>query len=181
MAKILFATTNRNKIEETLEILGVEIEPIWLNIDEVQTLDPIECVEKKAEVAYSLVGKPVLVEDTSLFFDAWNGLPGVFIDYFMKSVGNEGIFKMLGRGSNRNAKAQTSVCYYDGISKVSAVGIVRGEISKEIRGDYGFGWDPIFIPQGFTKTFAELGGDIKNNVSMRKIALEKLRKRLKFI
>ena len=178
MKRIVFVTTNENKIKEASEILRIEIVPKDLEIDEVQTLDPSECVEKKAEVAYSLTKSPILVEDTSLFFSAWGQLPGVFIDYFMKSLGNEGILKLLSSEKDRSALAQTSLCYFDGKKLIVTVGKVKGTIPTEIRGKGGFGWDPIFIPQGKNKTFAEMTSKEKNSLSMRRIALEVLKIKL---
>ena len=178
MKKIVFATTNENKISEASEILRIEIIPKELKIDEVQTLDPIECVKKKAEAAYRAGKTPILVEDTSLFFDAWGQLPGVFIDYFMKSLGNEGILRVLSGEKNRSARAQTSLCYFDGKKAVVTKGEVKGKIATKIKGGQGFGWDPIFIPQGKNKTFAEMPSEEKNSLSMRKIALEALKTKL---
>lgn len=178
MKKIIFATTNENKIREASEILGIKVEPKNLEVDEIQTLDPLECVKKKAEVAYRLAKIPILVEDTSLFFSAWGELPGVFIDYFMKSLGNDGILTLLSSERNRSATAQTSLCYFNGKKSIITAGKVKGIIAKKIRGDGGFGWDPIFIPEGNGKTFAEMTEREKNSLSMRKIALEKLKNRL---
>lgn len=178
MDKIIFVTTNKEKLRETREILGIEIEPFDFEVDEVQTLDPIECVEKKAEAAFAQVKRPLLVEDTCLFFEAWNGLPGVFINYFVKTIGIEGLIRFMREESNRVARAQTSLCYFDGEKKITTTGIVIGSIAMEKRGDNGFGWDPIFIPEGYKMTFAELGSETKNKISMRKIALEKLKKKL---
>lgn len=178
MRKIVFATTNENKIREASEILHIQIVPKDINIDEVQTLDPLECVKKKAEAAYSLTKTPILVEDTSLFFEAWGKLPGVFIDYFMKSLGNEGILKLLLNEKDRSAWAQTSLCYLDGKRVVLAIGKLKGKIASNIRGNNGFGWDPIFIPQRKNKTLAEMTSEEKNSLSMRRIALEALKIKL---
>ncbi len=90
MKKVLFATTNEGKIRKAREILEMIVEPVKLETDEIQTLDPIECAKKKGLSAFNKVKKPIIVEDTSLFIDSLNGLPGVFIDYFMDSLGNEG-------------------------------------------------------------------------------------------
>ncbi len=175
---ISFATTNEGKLKEAKEILDIAIEPLSLDVDEVQTLDPIVCAEKKAEYAYSKHRAPLLVEDTTLFFDAWNGLPGVFIDYFMKTLKNEGLLRLLKDEKNRQAKAQTTLCYFDGTTKHIVVGIIEGTISESPKGDSGFGWDPIFIPNKTNKTFAEMTSEEKNHTSMRKMAFEELKKKL---
>lgn len=179
MEKLIFATTNINKIKEAEEILGIKVEGLKLNIDEVQTLDPLEAVEKKAQQAFQQTNKPVLVEDTSLFFNAWNGLPGVFIDAFMDSAGNEGLLKMLGDQTNRKAKAVVYLAIFDGQKFKTYKGEVDGIIALEPRGQSGFGWDPIFIPIGFNKTFAEMDMSEKSRISMRKLAFEELKKDIK--
>lgn len=178
MKKIYFATTNESKLKEARAILNMQIEPLQLDVPEIQTLDPIKCVEKKAEIAFSIAHKSLFVEDTTLFFLAWNGLPGVFVDYFMKSIDNDGLLKLLKNEKNRKAYAQTSLSYFDGKKRITVFGKVEGTISDLKRGTNGFGWDCIFIPKGKKKTFAEMTDDEKNSFSMRKLALEKLRKRL---
>jgi XTP/dITP diphosphohydrolase len=172
--KITFATTNEGKLREAREILGATVQALDLKIDEVQTLDPIECVEKKAEAAYAKAQRPILVEDTSLFFDAWNSLPGVFVDFFLKTLDNDGMVKLLKGEANRKARAQTSLCYFDGKKKITTTGVIEGKIAAKPKGTNGFGWDCIFIPSGHTQTFAEMDTATKNSISMRKIALEKL-------
>lgn len=174
-----FATTNKNKLAEAEQILGITVKGIKLELDEIQTLDPKECVRKKAVAAYRIFGKPILVEDTSLFFEAWNGLPGVFIDYFLKSVGINGLLKMLTGEKNRKAKAITYLGIFNGKECELSKGEVRGKIAKKPKGDNGFGWDSIFIPKGALKTFAEMISEEKNKISMRKIALVKFKKKLK--
>jgi XTP/dITP diphosphohydrolase len=176
---LLFATTNLNKIREAKEILGVEIEGVKLEIEEIQTLDPEKAVKEKARRAYEQFGKPILVEDASLFFSAWNGLPGVYIDSFLESVGNEGLIKMLRHEKNRGASAVVCLAIYDGKDHEVYKGEIKGRISLAPKGKSGFGWDPIFIPEGHNKTFAEMGIQEKNKISMRKLALEKLKKDLK--
>ena len=178
MNKITFVTTNKGKLQEAKEILGIEVESLELEIDEAQTLNPIECVEKKAEAAYAKAKQPILVEDTCLFFEAWNGLPGVFINYFMKTLDNEGLIRLMKGEKNRAAKAQTAFCYFNGQEKITAIGEIKGIISEKPRGDNGFGWDSIFIPKGMNKTFAEMTSEEKNEISMRKMALEELKIKL---
>jgi non-canonical purine NTP pyrophosphatase (RdgB/HAM1 family) len=174
-----FITSNENKLREAREILkGLIIESESVEIDEIQTLDPIVCVEKKAEAAFRILNETVLVEDTSLSIGALSGLPGTFVDYFMKTLGNEGILKLLKGKRNRKALAQTSVCVYDGKSKFTAVGITEGLIANKEIGNNGFGWDTIFIPTGSKKTFAQMSASEKNSHSMRRLAFEGLLKKL---
>ncbi len=173
--KIYFVTSNQHKIREAKQILDIQIEALSLKIDEIQTLDPIKCARKKAQAAFIQAKKPILVEDTALFFNAWQGLPGVFINYFMKTIGNEGLLELMTEQDNRSALAQTTFCFYDGTNYIFGVGKVAGKIASKTAGENGFGWDPIFIPDGFNKTFAQMSAKEKNKTSMRKMALEDLK------
>jgi XTP/dITP diphosphohydrolase len=125
--------------------------------------------------AYRLVGKPVLVEDTSLSLHAWNGLPGALIRWFVETVGNEGICKMLAGYEQLDATAETCLGYYDGTAFLSFSGLVEGQITRCPRGTGGFGWDAIFVPNNWSKTFAEMTADEGASVSMRTAAVLKLR------
>ena len=178
-----FATSNKNKLVEIERLLGVPVEGVKLEIDEVQTLNPEECARKKAVAAYQEFGKPVLVEDTALFFYAWNGvsngygLPGVFIDYFMKTLHINGILKLMKDESDRRAYATTTLAIsHNGKTAQTYSGKVEGSISSEMRGNSNFGWDPIFIPDGADKTFAEMTETEKDRYSMRRLAIEEYKK-----
>lgn len=170
-----FATTNKNKLREVNEILGEELEQIELDLTEPQGLDVEEVIRIKVKDAFTKAGKPVLVEDTSLSINTWNGLPGALIRWFLSSVGNEGILKMLGSEINRGATAKTAVGFYDGSEYHVYTGEVKGLIPTELQGQSGFGWDPIFIPDGHDKSFAQMAAEEKNSVSMRRLALLKMK------
>lgn len=119
-----------------------------------------------------------MVEDTSLEIKSWNGLPGALIKWFLDTVGNKGILKMLGDSSDRSALAKTAVAYFDGAHTHVFVGEIEGSLSYEELGENGFGWDTIFIPSGSEKTFAQMTEQEKNSISMRKLAFEKMRQSL---
>lgn len=170
-----FATTNTNKLQEISDILGFPLEQISLDLLEPQGLDVREVVTTKAKDAYERTGKAVLVEDTGLAIVAWNGLPGALIKWFMETVGNEGILRMLTAETNRRATATTAVGFYDGTTMHLFVGELSGTVPHEQKGESSFGWDPIFVPNGHTKSFAEMTKEEKNTVSMRKIAVMKMR------
>ena len=112
-----------------------------------------------------------MVEDTGLFFAAWNGLPGALIKWFDRYVGNVGICKMIDEFSIRNAWAKTVVATYDGQVHLFT-GKIEGQITLAPRGEEGFGWDKIFIPDGTVKTFAEMTSSEKDKHSMRRQAFE---------
>ncbi len=175
----LFATSNKNKLREFEQILGTKLEQAELQLNEIQAIDVENIIEEKAKEAYRLVGKPVLVEDTGLYIAAWNSFPGALIKWLLSTTGRDGVIRMLAMEKNRRASAKTAIGFYDGSKVHVFVGKVNGSIPDAIRGESGFGWDPIFVPNGYRKTFAELGAKAKNRISMRSIALRKLKAYLK--
>lgn len=175
MGKIYFATTNTEKLKEAREILKMDVEGIPLEIDEIQSMDPVEVAVKKAREYYKSLKKPIFVEDVSVFIKAFNGLPGPFIDTFMKTLGNDGIVKLMKGRKDRSLAAQATVVYMDSLGKEHVfIGKVNGTIPEKPKGK-GFGWNPIFIPKGDTKTFAEMTLEEKFKFSMRAKALNKLK------
>lgn len=174
--KICFVTSNENKLREAEDILGLKLEQANIDVREIQSLDVEEVATEKAKEAYKIVKKPVIVEDTGLYIESLNGFPGALIKWVMKSIGNEGICKMV--EEDRKALARTCVCFYDGSELKVFTGEIKGRISDRPRGESGFGWDAIFIPEGYEETFAELGMDVKNKISMRRIAFIKLKEYL---
>ena len=174
-----FATKNENKIREVNEILGRSLEQISVELFEPQGVKVEDVVREKAKDAFHKTGKFVLVEDTSLELVAWNGLPGSLIKWFLDTVGNEGILRMLAQETNRKAIVKTAVGFFDGAQVRVFVGKVSGTIPETVRGTGGFGWDPIFVPDGHEKSFAEMTSAEKNSISMRKLALERMKSELK--
>jgi len=171
--KVYFVTGNKNKLKEFKQILGFELKQITLDLDEIQAIEVEKVVEHKAREAFRRVKNPVIVEDTGLYFKDWNNLPGALAKFFDKTIGYAILCKLL-RGS-REATAETVIGYFDGKRYRSFVGQIEGTISDKAKGKTNFGWDIIFIPKGYKKTFAEMGEE-KNKISMRKIALEKLKR-----
>lgn len=180
MKKIIFVTNTEGKVREAQDILGngFRIEHKKLDLDEVQTVDGKEVIKKKAEEAYKLLGCAILVEDTSLYFDAWKGLPGALVRWFLDTVGCGGLCKMMRGETNRMAYSESAIAYYDGKNLKIVSGKIEGSVPDEPRGNKGFGWDPVFVPSGSERTFGELEMSEKNRISSRKIALEKLREYL---
>lgn len=110
----------------------------------------------------------MLVEDAGLHVDSLNGFPGVYSAYAFKTIGLAGILKMLGPSSSRGASFVSSVAYCEPEGEpVLFEGSVKGTISRRPRGRRGFGFDPIFVPRGGTKTFGELTLEEKSSVSHR--------------
>ena len=116
-----------------------------------------------------------IVEDTSLYFDCLNGLPGPLIKWFIKTIGNDGLFNIVEKFGNTSAEAKTIIGYAKSPEEIYYFeGSITGKIVSPT-GKSGFGWDPIFQPKGYSKSFAELTKDEKNKISMRRIALNKLK------
>ena len=130
----------------------------------------------KCKLAAIEINGPVIVEDTSLCFNALNGLPGVYIKWFLEKTGHEGLNNMIAAYDDKTAYAQCIFSYSEGPGSepVSFVGQSHGKIVPA-RGDSNFGWDPIFEADGFGKTFAEMSKENKNSVSHRGRSLEKLK------
>lgn len=180
MARLIFATGNKGKLTEARVILGQEVKGTALEIDEVQSLDPVEVAVKKARAYFIVLKKPLFVEDGSVFIKALGNLPGPYIDSFSRALGNQGIADLLKNKKDKSAVAVVNVVYVNKSGKEHIFeGKVTGKIADKPRGDKGFGWDPIFIPTGSTKTFGQMELTEKNKYSMRKKALLKFKKWLK--
>jgi XTP/dITP diphosphohydrolase len=175
--RAVFVTTNEHKRREVERILGVELERAAPDVPEIQALDLAEVAAHKARSAYEALGSPphpVLVEDSGLVVGAWNGLPGALTKWFLSSVGNEGLLGML-CAEDRSARAVCAVAVAGRRGEVRVFrGEVRGEIAPEPRGEGGFGWDPIFVPEGGELTYAQMG-DAKNDDSHRARAFRQVR------
>jgi non-canonical purine NTP pyrophosphatase (RdgB/HAM1 family) len=151
---VTFITGNSQKAEYLEKLLGLKIKNQKLNLDEIQSLDVSEIVEHKVKQAYSLIGSPVLVEDVSLEFEELNGLPGPFIKFFVDNVPFERICNLV--KENRKATARCVFGYYDGLNLKLIEGKLDGIVATEPKGENGYGWDKIFIPQGYEITRAEM-------------------------
>ena len=189
--KLVFATNNAHKLDEISAILGEKVELLSLkdihcDIDIPETSDTLEGnAMLKAEYIYEHYGLDCFADDTGLEVEALNGEPGV---YSARYAGGEGhkaeanmqkLLQNMQGIQNRKAQFRTVICLITNGKKHLFEGVVKGEIIKEKRGDSGFGYDPIFMPQGYEQTFAELGNETKNKISHRALAVEKLCRFLK--
>lgn len=156
-----FVTSNKGKAQEAQSILNTAITITHLEIPEMQLLSLEDIVHHKVLHAFETIKKPVFVDDVGLFIEAWNGFPGPFIKFLIESGGNALLLKMLSQETNRGAKICAAIGYHDGSKVHTFVGEIRGTIVVEPRGKDGWGFDPIFIPEGDTRTFAEMSPDEK--------------------
>jgi len=175
--KVYFVTSNEGKFREAKEIgkkFGIDVEWIKRKYLEPQGSDLEEIARKSAEMLAKELDVPFFIEDSGLFIEALNGFPGPYSSYVFKTIGNEGILKLMKDVKDRRAYFLAVIAFFDGKEIKTFKGRVDGEIAEEMRGDKGFGFDPIFLYNG--KTFAEISGNEKNIISHRKDALEKAEK-----
>lgn len=184
--KLVFATNNAHKLSEICAIIGDKFEILSLNdiecfADIPETADTLEGnALQKAEYVYNNYGLDCFADDTGLEVDALGGRPGVhtaryaFLDRYDPEANTEKLLQELDGKENRRARFRTAIAYIRGGEKYLFEGVVEGEISTEKRGDKGFGYDPVFIPENTGKTFAELGVEVKNQISHRARAVAKL-------
>jgi XTP/dITP diphosphohydrolase len=177
--RVALITGNEGKAREYGALLGIEVNAVKEDLIEIQSLDVVEVVKWKTEDAFSKLRGPVLVDDTGLALNAWNGLPGALVAWFLSSVGAEGILDMASCVADRSATVTTALGYGDASGAIRVfTGTLGGTLSTELRGDSGFGYDPIFIPDGSDITFAEMSPEQKNAISHRRLAVEELRRNL---
>ncbi len=184
---VVLATRNPKKIKEIRQILGPEVicetlsNYVDIAIKETgRTL--LQNSLAKAEFAYKLSRKPSLADDSGLFVEVLNGEPGIYSARYGKNDDNRiaRLLKNLATHKKRRASFKAVFVYYYAPNTYRVFeGECRGKIAYEVRGSDGFGYDPIFIPNGYKKTFAELGQKVKNRLSHRAKALAKFKKYLK--
>ena len=184
--KLVFATNNAHKLEEVAAILGDQVELLSLNDIGCQADIPetAETLEGNALLKSSYIYKnyhlDCFADDTGLEVEALNGAPGVYSARYAGGEGHDAQATMLkllheldGK-ENRKAQFRTAISLILDGKEYLFEGVIKGEIIKEKRGDSGFGYDPVFMPEGYDRTFAELGNDIKNQISHRALAVQKL-------
>jgi XTP/dITP diphosphohydrolase len=169
-------TGNEGKAREYATLLGIEVTAVKEDLIEIQSLDVVTVVERKAADAYSKLRSPVLVDDTGLSLNAWNGLPGALVAWFLNTVGTRGILDMAAGITDRTATATAALGYATAEGVRVFTGTLHGTLTTEARGDGGFGYDSIFAPDGSDLTFAEMTSEQKNTISHRRLAVDALRR-----
>lgn len=170
---LFFITGSKGKFSE-LQLIIPNLKHLDIDLPEIQELDPKKIIEAKLQMAFKHYSGEFIVEDTSLYLDCLNGLPGPLIKWFIKTIKNEGIAKIAEKFDNAKAVARTFIGYAKSREDIHFFeGAVAGEIVYP-RGNNGFGWNPIFQPNGETRTFGQMSLAEKQKFSMRKIAANKL-------
>ncbi len=196
--KIVFATNNEHKLSEIRDILGDKVEVLSLNdigchVDIPETGETLEeNALEKARYVFDHYGMSVFSDDTGLEVEALGGAPGVHTARYAGGEGHDAeantrkLLREMADKDNRRARFRTAIALITTAPDSSPAeppthlfeGIVEGEITREKRGEKGFGYDPVFQPEGYDKTFAELGVEVKNQISHRARAVQKLVKYL---
>ena len=170
---LYFITGNQGKLAEAKAIIQ-QIEGLDIDLPEIQELDAHKIIQAKLEAAFAHQQAEFVVEDTSLYIDGLEGLPGPLVKWFLATVGPAGIYKIASAFKAQSATAKTIVGYAKNPNDMHFFeGEIKGKI-VEPKGEKGFGFDPIFQPDGYTQSFAEMSLEEKNIVSMRKTAFSKL-------
>ena len=181
--KIVFATNNAHKLEEVAAILGesyevMSLREIGCEADIPETADTFAGnALQKAQYVKEHFGYDCFADDSGLEVDALDGAPGVFSARYSGGGSEENMTKLLHNltgKSERGAQFRTVIALLIGEETQLFEGVVRGVITEARRGEGGFGYDPIFVPDGYELTFAELGAEVKNRISHRAKAVELL-------
>lgn len=171
MKQIFLVTGNKNKLAEWRRLLPTDISIDSLDVDlaEIQSTDPEEIVADKAKRAFEVTGKPVVVEDVSASLSSLNGLPGPFIKFFIKALGEDALYTLSNK-KKEPASVSCSIAYYDGVELIIVTGVVEGSVVAS-RGGNGFGFDKTFVPNGEIETYAQMSSEKKDSVSHRSKAV----------
>lgn len=185
MKTLVFATNNKHKLDEVRKIASdlvniVSLEDIDCHDDIPETRDTLEGnALQKASYIKEHYGFDCFADDTGLEVEALNNAPGIYSARYAgpghdSEANMNKLLKEMDKIENRKARFRTAIALILNGKEYLFEGIVNGQITKEKRGATGFGYDPIFVPDNYTKTFAEMGNDIKNTISHRAEAVKKL-------
>lgn len=185
MRTLVFATNNKHKLDEVRKITSGQVEIVSLSdiqcYDEIpETADTLEGnALQKARYIHTNFHTDCFADDTGLEVEALNGAPGVYSARYAgpghdSEANMRKLLAALEGESNRKARFRTVIALILDGKEYLFEGIVNGRIIEEKKGSAGFGYDPIFVPDGYSQTFAELGDDIKNRISHRAMATHKL-------
>jgi XTP/dITP diphosphohydrolase len=175
----VLVTGNPGKIAEARTALGADLEVVEVDLPEIQSLDYEEVLRAKAEEAWRRIGRPLIVEEAGLDLAALNGFPGPLVKWLLGAVGAEGIARTAAALGDVRAVARCFLLYKDESREIVAEGRTEGTLVLPGRGNQGFGWDPVFLPDGSSFTFAELTGVEKDAVSHRGKAWREMVRMLK--
>jgi non-canonical purine NTP pyrophosphatase (RdgB/HAM1 family) len=174
----LLVSGNPGKIAEARLAAGADLAAAEMDLPEIQSLDMLEILRGKAAAAWEALRRPVMVEEAGLELVALNGFPGPLVKWMLTAMGAEGIAGVAAAMGDVHAVARCLLLYKDGDEEIVAEGTTAGTLVLPGRGGHGFGWDPVFLPDGESRTFAELDGREKLAVSHRGKAWREMMRRL---
>jgi len=163
----LLVTGNPGKLTEARRIVGAALEAVDLDLPEIQSLDLAEVLRAKTDAAFAALGRPVIVEETGLELAGFNGFPGPLVKWMLAAVGAEGIARAALATGDARATARCRLAAYDGERRFEAEGATAGSLVLPPRGPRGFGWDPVFQPDGEHGTYGELADAEKDRLGHR--------------
>ncbi|HVT60872.1 MAG TPA: non-canonical purine NTP pyrophosphatase [Thermoanaerobaculia bacterium] len=170
----VLVTGNRGKLAEARRLAGPRLEAVELDLPEIQSLDLLEVLRHKGDEAWRRLGRPLVVEEAGLELAALGGFPGPLVKWMLDAAGAEGVARVgLALGDPR-AVARCALYYRDSARTLIASGAAAGTLVLPPRGRGGFGWDPVFQPDGETRTFGELPDASKDALSHRGHAWRRL-------
>ncbi len=169
LRRAVLVSGNPGKAKEARRIVGAHLETVAVDLPEIQSLDLEEVLRAKAEEAWRRLERPLIVDETGLELGALGGFPGPLIKWMLEAVGAQGIARTTHTLGDDCVTARCALMYFDGTTHHTGEGSVQGTIVPP-RGDGGFGWDPIFLPDGETLTYAELSCERKDLIGHRGLA-----------
>lgn len=156
-----------------MEMAGLELQWDKTKYTEIQADTTAEISLDSARRLSERIDEDFFLEDTGLYIDSLNGFPGPYSSYVASTIGNEGIIALLA-GKQRTGRFQTVITYCRNGQFNQFEGILEGSMAEKVSGSFGFGFDPVFFPEGYDVTLAEMTVDEKNKISHRSLALSKL-------
>ena len=175
----ILVTGNPGKLAEARRLCGIDLQATPVDLPEIQSLDMGEVLRAKAFEAFRILEQPVIVDETGLELAALGGFPGCLVKWMLQAIGAEGIARTAHALADPRATARCALLCFDGECEVLAEGTTEGTLVLPARGGNGFGWDPIFQPDGLDQTFAELSGTEKDAISHRGAAWRQLMDQLR--
>lgn len=179
--RLTLVTGNAGKLEEARRIVArctgdLQLDAVGLDLPEIQSLSLREVLEAKADEAWRRLGRALVVEETGLEVEVFGGFPGPLVKWMLRSMGAEGIARaargLCRQGEEARVTARCQLLFIDrdpatGGGRVLGEGVEHGTLVLPPRGDRGFGWDPVFLPDGESRTYAELPGEVKDRIGHR--------------
>lgn len=180
LGQAILVTGNRGKAGELGRIIGVELAHEAIDLPEIQELDLLAVLKAKGDEAFRRLGRPLIVDETGLELVALGGFPGPLIKWLLQAIGADGIARLAASLGETRVTARCAVLYRDEERSLIGEGSTSGRIVPA-RGSQGFGWDPIFLPDGEALTYAEIDAARKDAIGHRGKALRALMEKLEAV